>query len=131
MINKLIKEGLVDYFAVDIKCPLDEERYYETTGKIGDKSDILKNLKMTILLVQNSGIDYEFRTTFVPGLITKQDIYQIAKQLKGSKKYVIQKFLPNSTLDPEYGKKEMLSQELFDEFKEGLKDYFEEIVIRS
>lgn len=129
MISQLIKEKLVDYFAIDIKCPLDEKRYYETAG--GAKNNTLKYLKKTISLVQNSGVDYEFRTTLVPGLITKKDVYLIAEQLKGSKKYVIQKFLPNSTLDPEYEKKEILSPEFFNEFKEKLKGHFGELLVRD
>ena len=92
---------------------------------------MLENIKKTISIIQESGIDYEFRTTFVPGLLTKEDIYTIARQLKGSKRYAIQKFMPNTTVNPEYEKKEILKPSFFEEFKENLKDYFDDIVIKA
>ena len=131
MVEQLIKDRLVDYFAMDIKAPLEEDKYFKTIGEIGDKKKILENIKKTIILIKESGADYEFRTTFVPGLLTKEDIYTIAKQLKRSKRYAIQKFLPNTNINSEYEKKGVLKQAFFEEFKEGLKDYFDEIVIKA
>lgn len=131
MVEALAKDRLVDYFAMDIKAPLKEDRYFAATGEFGKKEEILENIKKTIKIIQDSGIDYEFRTTFVPGLLEKDDIYTIAEQLKGSKKYAIQKFLPNSNINPEYEKREILSSGFFEEFREKLKDYFDEIVIRD
>ncbi|MBD3354582.1 anaerobic ribonucleoside-triphosphate reductase activating protein [Candidatus Woesearchaeota archaeon] len=131
MIKQLIDDNLVDYLAMDIKAPLEEKKYYQVIGKSGDKKKILDNIKKTINIIQKSGVDYEFRTTFVPGLLTKEDIYAIAEQLKGSKRYVIQKFLPNNNIDPEYEKKDTLKPGFFEEFKEKLKDYFDEIIIKA
>ncbi len=131
MVEHLIKEKLVDYFAMDIKAPLDEDKYYKVTGKFGEKKKMLENIKKTISIIQKSGVDYEFRTTFVPGLLTKGDIYTIAEQLKGSKRYVIQKFLPKSTVDSDYEKKDILKPSFFEEFKEKLKDYFDDLVIKA
>jgi len=45
-------------------------------------------------------VDYEFRTTFVPGIHTKEDIADIVKWLKPAKKYFLQHFRPEKTLDP-------------------------------
>lgn len=92
---------------------------------------MLENVRKTIELIRNSGKGYEFRTTFVPGLLSKEDIYTIARQLKGSKRYVIQKFLPNTTVNSEYEKKEVLAPAFFEEFKQSLKGYFDEIVIKA
>ena len=131
MIEQLIKDKLVDYFAMDVKAPLDEDKYFKVIGEFGNKKKILENIKKTISIIQESGVDYEFRTTFVPGLLTKEDIYVIARQLKGSKRYAIQKFLPNTTVDSEYEKREILKPTFFEEFKENLKDYFDEVVIKA
>ena len=131
VIEQLIKDNLIDYFAMDIKAPLDEDKYFKVTGEFGDKKKMLENIKKTISIIQKSGVDYEFRTTFVPGLISKEDIYTIARQLKGSKKYALQKFLPNTTVNSEYEKKEILKPSFFDEFKEKIKDYFDEIIIKA
>ncbi len=57
----------------------------------GAKIDI-KKIQKTIDILQNSKVDYEFKTTFVPKFLTKEDILEIGKWLKGSKKYYLQQF---------------------------------------
>jgi len=37
-------------------------------------------------------LDYEFKTTFVPNFLTKEDILEIGIWLKGSKKFYLQQF---------------------------------------
>jgi pyruvate formate lyase activating enzyme len=54
----------------------------------------------SISVIMNSGIDYEFRTTVVPKVITEKDIEDIASAIAGAKKFVLQRFLPENTLDP-------------------------------
>ena len=85
-LEKLIEKKLIDYVAVDIKAP--RSKYERLTGV---KIDI-KNIQKTIDILQISPIDYEFKTTFVPKLLTKKDILEIAKWLEGSKKYFLQQF---------------------------------------
>ncbi len=85
-LEELIEKKLVDYIAVDIKAPKDK---YEKLS--GVKIDI-KKIQKTIDILQNSSVDYEFKTTFVPELLTKKDIIEIGKWLKGSKKYYLQQF---------------------------------------
>ena len=41
----------------------------------------------------NCGIDYEFRTTLVHSFHTPNDMHDIAKMIKGAKKYYLQKFV--------------------------------------
>ncbi|MCI0501905.1 MAG: anaerobic ribonucleoside-triphosphate reductase activating protein [Epsilonproteobacteria bacterium] len=85
-LKELIDKKLVDYVAVDIKAPKDK---YEKLA--GAKVDI-KKIQKTIDILQKSEIDYEFKTTFVPEILTKEDILKIAKWLAGSKKYYLQQF---------------------------------------
>lgn len=94
VLETLIKQKLVDYIAMDIKAPLNE-KYNQATGKTVNISQIMKSIE----LLQNSGIDYEFRTTFVPNLLNKDDLVEIANYLKGSKRYYIQQFKPTETMD--------------------------------
>jgi pyruvate formate lyase activating enzyme len=98
MLEKLIKENLVDYIALDIKNTF--EKYEET---IGVKLD-LEKIKKSIEIVRKSDIDYEFRTTVVPNLHTKEDIEKIALMVKGAKIYFLQTFNPQKTLDPKFEK---------------------------
>ena len=85
-LKKLIEKKLIDYIAVDIKAP--KNKYEKLTGR---KIDI-KDIQKTIDILQKSSIDYEFKTTIIPKLLTKKDILEIGKWLKGSKKYYLQQF---------------------------------------
>ena len=85
-LQELIDKKLVDYVAMDIKAPF--KKYDKLAGK---KVDINK-IKKSIAIIKNSGLDYEFKTTFVPDLLTKDDIVEIGKEIKGSKKFYLQQF---------------------------------------
>lgn len=85
-LKELIDTKLVDYIAMDIKAP--KEKY----DKLTDTKTDTKKIEQSIELIKKSGINYEFRTTFVPDFLQKQDIIEIAQWLKGSKKFYIQQF---------------------------------------
>lgn len=98
ILEMFIKDGLVDYVAMDIKTSLDKDRYKKACGV-----DVnLKDINRSIEILMNSKIDYEFRTTAVPLIVTKEDVRLILKRIPDDKKYSIQKFVPHETLDPEY-----------------------------
>jgi len=85
-LQELIDKKLVDYISMDVKAP--KNKYEKLSGK---KTDI-KKIQKSIDIIQKSNIDYEFKTTFIPGLLKKEDIEDIAKWIKGSKKYFLQQF---------------------------------------
>lgn len=93
-LNTLITNHLIDYIAMDLKGPLNS-KYHEAAGLKVD----LDKIKESIKIVVNSGIDYEFRTTVVPTLHTEIDIEEMAKAISGAKKFVLQQFVPDHTLD--------------------------------
>jgi pyruvate formate lyase activating enzyme len=98
MLGSLIRQKLVDYVAMDIKAPLND-KYAQLSGtKVN-----LDRIKESIELVRTSGIDYEFRTTFVPNMLEKNDLVEIATYLQGSKRFYIQQFSPEVTLDSSLG----------------------------
>ena len=89
VLESLLEKKLVDYVAMDVKGPLDK-RYDAATGI---KTD-LKKIRRSIDIIRCSKIDYEFRTTVVPGIHSKEDIADIAKALQKPKRYVLQQFVP-------------------------------------
>ena len=125
MLKELIKKGLLDYIAMDIKAPL--EKYHIAAGVKVDTEKI----KESINIIMNSGIDYEFRATVVPRLHKKEDLQKMAELVKGAKKFAIQQFRPNITLDESFQKEKPYSNEELEEFKEMLKGFFEKIEVRS
>ncbi|MBU4304439.1 MAG: anaerobic ribonucleoside-triphosphate reductase activating protein [Candidatus Omnitrophica bacterium] len=95
MLRHIIKEKLVDYVAMDVKAPLEPEKYHKASGSNID----LSLIKESIDIIMHSGIEYEFRTTVVPTLLDSADIVKIARLLRGAEKYVLQQFSPKDTLD--------------------------------
>ncbi len=109
-IRELMKEKLIDYVAMDVKLPL--SRYSEISNINS------KKIKESIDLLKRSSLDYEFRTTVVPGVHTGKDIEQIAAEIKGAKRYFLQNFFPDKTLDESFLKKEPFSKEDLHKLKE-------------
>ncbi|OGI25891.1 MAG: anaerobic ribonucleoside-triphosphate reductase activating protein [Candidatus Moranbacteria bacterium RBG_13_45_13] len=86
VLRRLFSEKLLDFVAMDIKSDLGN--YAKLTNHNVD----IERIKLSVDLIRNSGIDYEFRTTAVPGLHKIDDFVKIGEWLEGSKKYVLQTF---------------------------------------
>ena len=99
VIQKLLDLKLIDYIAMDIKAPLDIYKYGNAIGIIDNEKlqvSIIKKIKRSIELISNSGIKYEFRTTFTSATHSSKDAGTIAGTLKGN--YAIQCFIPKETV---------------------------------
>lgn len=91
VLGDLFSRGLVDFVAMDIKAPL--FKYPEITRA---KVDV-NNIRRSIAMILESGVDHEFRTTCYPslGIEDFEEIFQLAR---GAKKYALQQFSPKRTL---------------------------------
>ena len=89
----LVDKGLIDYVAVDFKNTY--EKYSMTTGI--ENLDITP-FKKTVDFLLSGKVDFEFRTTVVGGLHETQDIVEIAKTIKGAKRYFLQSFVDSGDL---------------------------------
>lgn len=92
MLEQLIKDGMVDYLAMDIKAPLD---LYPQVVSVDVNTD---NIKRSIDIIKNSGLPYEFRSTLVPGLHTLEDIKEMGKLIQGADKWFLQFFKSDTPL---------------------------------
>jgi len=129
MIRNLIKDEVVSYIALDIKAPLIWDKYKRVAG-IEDKG-LFERVKKTVRILLSSDVDYEFRTTVVPGLLDEEDIMAIARQIRGAKRYVLQQFRGERTLSKEYEDIKPYPKEKLEEIKAKIKDYFETCEIRG
>lgn len=87
VIEELLDKGLLDYIAMDIKNCL--ERYPQTTGiRELDKGRI----RESISCIMNDSIPYEFRTTVVRELHTKENLLSAAKEIEGAEAYYLQAY---------------------------------------
>lgn len=94
-LRALLDEGLVDYLAMDIKnC---KDAYAETCG-LSDMTEELKRIDESIRLIMNSGIPYEFRTTVVRELHSKERIEALAKEIAGAERFFLQSFKDSGDL---------------------------------
>ena len=96
VLEKLIREKLVDWIAMDIKAPLEKYDIF-TQGKI--KPALIEE---SIKIIKESKIDYEFRTTLAPEILTESDILAIADWIKPATRYCLQQFKNDKTLDTRF-----------------------------
>lgn len=120
----ILGRKLVDYVAMDVKLPL--KKYQETVGYSVSVSELLDSIQ----LIRRSGVDYEFRTTVVPGLVDERDLLEIANTLRGSKRYVLQGFKPGPTLSKACAATEPYSAETMRQFRDIVAPYVGEAKLR-
>lgn len=92
LLLSLINDDLLDYIAMDIK---NIKSKYELTSGAKVKID---NILKSINIIENSGIDYEFRTTIIKEFHTLSDIDYISKVLDKKSKYYIQNFVKSDAV---------------------------------
>lgn len=124
-LEALIQKELVDQVAMDVKAPL--EQYREVTGVDVEKEDILQ----CIDVVKNSGLQYVFRCTVVPGLIGPEDIEKISLLVKGADVFQLQQFVPLNPLDSDYLKKKPYSKEEIRKFAKIAEPYVSEVRVEG
>jgi pyruvate formate lyase activating enzyme len=116
----------VDYIAMDLKAPF---RKYE---KLTDVKVDIEKIKRSIEIIRKSSIDHEFRTTFVPELLKVEDIIDIAKLLRGAKRFYLQQFKPISPMiSIEMEKYNPYKNDYLSKTIEKIKPYFEICDIRG
>jgi pyruvate formate lyase activating enzyme len=126
MLQELINLGYVDYVAMDIKGARD--KYLDIVRTSIDMEDIDKSVEV----LKNSSIDYEFRTTVVPGLVMLEDLIDIAKWLSGARLYVLQQFRPTkSLLDPSLQETEPYSSMQIQTGTSLVRPYVQEVMVRG
>jgi len=110
-VQELVVGGLVDYVAMDVKTSL--EKYHVAAGR----RVAVNRIQRSIGIIMGSSIEYEFRTTCVPGLVERADIQDIARLIKGARRYYLQQYRADRpTLDPAYMKLSPYPGEKLEEF---------------
>jgi len=91
MLRQLVSDSLVDYIEMDLKAPLEFEKYNRAVGGVLTEG-IFKNIRESVEMLLTSSINYEFRTTLIRELHTKEDILEICRSIEGAKRYYLQNF---------------------------------------
>lgn len=87
LLMELVKDGLVDRVAMDIK---NSPAYYPDTVGV-DNPDMAAIARSKDFLLSGA-VDYEFRTTVVKGLHCREDLMEAARWISGAREYYLQQF---------------------------------------
>ncbi len=129
ILKHLIDKKLIDYVAMDVKAP--KEKYLQIIGISGVlKTNILKKIEKSIDILKKSRIDYEFRTTVVPGLHGKKDILKIVHWIKPAKRYYLQNFKGEKTINPEFENLRPYPREYLLEIQKAISPFFDVCEVR-
>lgn len=123
-LRSLIKSGLVDYVAMDIKNSL--SLYPRTVGVSDfDTSPIEKSASF----LMDCAIPYEFRTTLVREFHASADLLEIGHWLRGAKQYFLQNFVDSGGLiaDGLHG----FSADEMRAFAQTLSPFFGQVALRG
>lgn len=112
----------LNFVAMDVKTSLENYALLGTE----DTAAIMGSIK----LIMDSGLDYEFRCTAVPGFVEKETIRKMGEMVRGAKRFVFQQYKSEKTLDPSYNDIGPHSEERIEEFASIMEDYVEQVLLR-
>ena len=111
-----------DYVALDVKTSL--EKY----GRLG--ADDASSFLVTRDILKQGSVDYEFRTTVVPGFVDTEDIPKIGELVRDAKHFAFQQFIPDDSLDKSLSKVKPYSSEVIDNYASVMKKYVTDVMLR-
>jgi len=121
MLKDLVRAGFVDYIAMDIKASPTNKAYEMILGE-GVK---MEDIKESVAFLKSGKVDFEFRTTVVPEVHTKEDFPEIAKWIGGENvTYYLQSFRAEKTIDLEFEKIKPFSDEYLKEIVKEITPHF-------
>ena len=123
-LKSIIEKGLCDFVAMDIKNS--KEKYPET---IGVHDFDMVSMEKSVDILMNGTVDFEFRTTVTKNFHTIEDIENIGKWIKGTKKYYLQNFVDSGNLID--NAVEGVSKEEMQEMLEVIRKYIPTAEIRG
>ena len=128
MLKNLVDLKLIDYVAMDIKSSLNNKIYESILGE-GVK---LEDIKKSVSFLKNGSLDFEFRTTVVNSIHTKEEFSEIAGWIGGPNvKYYLQNFRAEKTIDPEFEKVQPFKKEFLDQIVKEISPSFKDCQVRA
>lgn len=97
ILKRILEDKLVDFIAMDIKAPLNDEDLEILTG-VPISSELLKE---SVRLIKSLAPAYEFRTTYISELLSKEKLFKIREELNDDTHWVVQCFNPVNCISQE------------------------------
>lgn len=124
ILNDAIESGAVDYVAMDIKNSLD--MYPKTAGLVFFNPE---NIEKSVSLLLENRVKYEFRTTVVKELHSKENFEKIGSWVKGCENYYLQSFIPSAnTIEKGFSSP---SIEELETYAKTLRTYIKNVQVRD
>ncbi|HEY1406403.1 MAG TPA: anaerobic ribonucleoside-triphosphate reductase activating protein [Spirochaetota bacterium] len=124
IIEELLNRSLLDYAAIDIKTS--PSKYHTLTGS--KDTDLVHQ---TLSLLKAKAPDYEVRTTCVPGYVEMEDLIEISEWIGKVKKYYLQQFRNDNTLDQSLSSCMPHSKEKLFSFRDFVSSFAETCDVRG
>ena len=124
VLERILKEGLVDFVAMDIKDVPEYRR--ELVGVTLEGNPISRSIK----LISESGIDYEFRTTVIPKFHSLEKLREMGEAIRGSKIWSLQQYRNFKTLKPEFEDLTEYSKGELKELADQLSEFADNVLVR-
>jgi pyruvate formate lyase activating enzyme len=124
VIRSLLEENLLDFIAMDVKGPL--AKYENIVCAPVDPEKIKESIKNIL----QSKVEHEFRTTIVKSQLTEKNILKIGEMISGARKYALQKFIPERTLEGQFLREKTYSNEELEKFKKRLEKEIPSVIVR-
>lgn len=124
VIKDLLSRNIIDYIAMDVKNS--PEQYSETIGIDSYNTD---NIKESIRIIMDSGIEYEFRTTLVEEFHKNTDFNELGQMIKGAKHMYLQGFRDSDDII-QPGLHAMSDEQMYEVLRQ-LTPYVQDIALRG
>lgn len=123
-LRRLVKKGLLDYIAMDVKYPARD--YPIMTGI----ATIMSKIRESIKIIMDSGVNYEFRTTYVKGIHTFRSAKYIGQLIQGANLYYVQNFRDGKTITPGFDSSNSFTDKELKRIKKEAGLYVKKTIIR-
>ncbi len=129
VVKSLVRNNLVDYWAVDIKTS--PKKYQILT----QKDDVVEDIERSLSVIAESEAELELRTTVVPTVVNMEDFNDITNWINKlgifSKlsRYSIQNFRPEKTLRSEFGSISPYTKDELEKIAEKVRRYCKNVVV--
>ncbi len=124
-LSPLIRDGLLDYAAVDVKGP--PGKYKEICGVDVDGNAVMG----TVESLERFDIPFELRTTVHQDLLSQADMLEMARWMQGERTLYIQPCRTSITLDPRLQGTSGPNKAWLEDVAEVCAPYFSNVVIRG
>lgn len=125
VVARLMEQQLLDYVALDVKTS--PERY----GELHHRPVALGELKKTVDLLLSGDVEYEFRTTCVPGLVEEKDIRNMAKLLDGGRRWILQQYVAEHAMDAAMQQCGVFSPQVLHSYADVARTHVQQVELRG